>query len=66
MVYKKVETLFRHSHTSQFHINEAIPKFYLFFDLQGGVLSVPLFLNAINDITKCIGSTLTPRLFADD
>lgn len=33
---------------------------------QGEVLSVLLFLLAINDITKCVKPPLTQRLFADD
>ena len=33
---------------------------------QGDVWSVPLFLIAINDITKCVAFPLTQRLFADD
>ena len=33
---------------------------------QGEVLSVPLFLLAINDLTKCTKFPLTQRLFADD
>lgn len=33
---------------------------------QGEVRSVPFFLKAINDLTKCANFPLTQRLFADD